>query len=282
VDLLETLYVLHRACRLLHRDVAPRNVLIDFDNRAWLGDMGLSVYLHPFGVNEGKLDVRKYSLSTAPEMKQGTRDFDGVAEVWSWGTVLLAILTRSNDHCGGETGELKGKLSSPEGRKWVMGLVRKAWGAQEEALALASQAVRCLEMALRPQERRVSFVTLLRAMDELLGLPTSERKFHEHESNLIEAEQALERLQLQPTSLANMAETAEHLLAKADCHRHLQEASRQELTLERAITLLDQPGPLEDPDCCKSLSIALNKQAGLLRQRGSPTTPSSSIGARSG
>jgi hypothetical protein len=97
----ETLHMLHTAdyVRLYHGDVNPRNVLLKRDAdghmEAVLGDLGIAVHNHPFGMAEKDLVMEKYSASVAPEMRaRSDRAFDDRADVWSWGVLVIDLLQR--------------------------------------------------------------------------------------------------------------------------------------------------------------------------------------------
>lgn len=99
LDTAQALHALHREANLYHGDVRPRNVLIGYDGHAYLADLGISTHNHPYGVNNlGQLLYTK-SVSVAPEMLQGNKDFDAAADTWSWGVMVEALLSRSLSRC---------------------------------------------------------------------------------------------------------------------------------------------------------------------------------------
>lgn len=102
LDIATALSALHRTAKLYHGDVSPRNVLLGHDGHAYLTDYGIAVHNHPYGGAREDLPLAKYSASVAPEMMTGERRFDASADVWSWGVVADALLSRSLARAGSE------------------------------------------------------------------------------------------------------------------------------------------------------------------------------------
>jgi serine/threonine protein kinase len=138
-----SLHHLHRESRLRHGDVTLRNVLLGRDGRAYLADMGVAEHNHPYGRQPQQEGQGKcYSASVAPEMvDQGEERpslSDASADVWSWGVLLHALLTRSTAMAKGDS--ISEYLSMMEGEQWWEEVVA-LWGA-EELPEPAFQAVR--------------------------------------------------------------------------------------------------------------------------------------------
>jgi serine/threonine protein kinase len=120
-----SLHRLQRESRLRHGDVTLRNVLLGRDGRAYLADMGVAEHNHPYGRQPQHKGPRKdYSASVAPEMVEGGQgaSSDARADVWSWGVLLHALLTRSTAMAKGLS--VSAYLSMMEGGEW-----RRAGGA---------------------------------------------------------------------------------------------------------------------------------------------------------
>jgi hypothetical protein len=125
-----SLHRLHRESRLRHGDVTLRNVLLGRDGRAYLADMGVAEYNHPYGRQSQHEGPRKeYSASVAPEMVEGASPpSDARADVWSWGVLLHALLTRSTGMAKGLS--VSAYLSMMEGEEWRKETAA-LWGAGE-------------------------------------------------------------------------------------------------------------------------------------------------------
>jgi tetratricopeptide (TPR) repeat protein len=126
-----SLHRLHRESRLRHGDVTLRNVLLGRDGWAYLADMGVAEHNHPYGrqpEQEGK--GKCYSSSVAPEMVEGGQgaSSDARADVWSWGVVLHALLTRSTAMA--KEGSVSAYLTIMEDERWWEE-VAALWGAEE-------------------------------------------------------------------------------------------------------------------------------------------------------
>jgi hypothetical protein len=135
-DLALSLQSLHRESRLRHGDVTVRNVLLGRDGRPVLADMGVAEREHPYGRqphHEGLF--LRYSASVAPEMVEGrpkvcasTSLSDARADVWSWGVVLHALLTRSTAMA--KRGYVSEYLSMIKEERWCKEAAA-LWGREE-------------------------------------------------------------------------------------------------------------------------------------------------------
>jgi hypothetical protein len=101
VQVAMSLHCLHWESRLRHGDVTLRNVLLGRDGRACLADMGVAEHNQPYGrqPQQRRRPSKGYSASVAPEMEEEQAEelspSDARADVWSWGVLLHALLTRS-------------------------------------------------------------------------------------------------------------------------------------------------------------------------------------------
>jgi tetratricopeptide (TPR) repeat protein len=113
-----SLHRLHRESRLRHGDVTLRNVLLGRDGRAYLADMGVAEHNHPYGRQSQQKIAKGKSASVAPEMVQGrsSPSSDARADVWSWGVLLHALLTRSTATAKG--GSVSAYLTMMENGRW--------------------------------------------------------------------------------------------------------------------------------------------------------------------
>jgi hypothetical protein len=127
-----SLHRLHRESRLRHGDVTLRNVLLGRDGRAYLADMGVAEHNHPYGRQPQQEGQGKgYSASVAPEMVeggQGASSSDARADVWSWGVLLHALLTRSTAMA--KEGSVSAYLTMMEDGRWWEETAA-LWGAEE-------------------------------------------------------------------------------------------------------------------------------------------------------
>jgi hypothetical protein len=127
-----SLHRLHRESRLRHGDVTLRNVLLGRDGRAYLADMGVAEHNHPYGRQPQQQGRGKgYSASVAPEMVQGASSppsSDARADVWSWGVLLHALLTRSTAKA--KEGSVSAYVTMMEDGRWWEGAAA-LWGSEE-------------------------------------------------------------------------------------------------------------------------------------------------------
>lgn len=100
LDMAEALVSLHYDAKLYHGDICPRNVLVGHDGHAYLTDFGISTRHRRYGNTPDDMPVGKYSASVAPEMLIGHGGFDLAADLWSWGVIMDALLSRSLERAG--------------------------------------------------------------------------------------------------------------------------------------------------------------------------------------
>jgi tetratricopeptide (TPR) repeat protein len=123
-----SLHRLHRESRLRHGDATLRNVLLGRDGRAYLADMGVAEHNHPYGRQPQQEGQGKgYSASVAPEMVVSSQSSDARADVWSWGVLLHALLTRSTAMAKGHS--ISEYLTSMKGEWWEEAAA--LWGPEE-------------------------------------------------------------------------------------------------------------------------------------------------------
>lgn len=107
LELADTLLLLHGTdrCRLYHGDLHPGNIFLHrkdpavggFEGlEAYVGDLGIAIHNHPFGLRE---DLKfSWDVSVAPELATRgglEKHYDARADVWSWGVALYALLAKS-------------------------------------------------------------------------------------------------------------------------------------------------------------------------------------------
>lgn len=148
-DLLGALCAMHGA-GVLHRDVAPANVLVGVDGAAWLGDLGLARCLAHAraevpGTVKGKLGY------LPPEVLRG--GLHGVrAELYGVGAVLWECLAGRRlfaDVTGGQSALARAFLESPRP------LLRAVNPGVPEAIARVIDATLVLDPDARPSSGRV-------------------------------------------------------------------------------------------------------------------------------
>ena len=88
LQIIEGIEYLHKR-NIVHRDVTPENLLLDFDNTIKIVDFGLS---NRYINNELLLTACGSPCYAAPEMVAGKKYFGPMVDIWSSGIVLYAMI----------------------------------------------------------------------------------------------------------------------------------------------------------------------------------------------
>ena len=82
---------------VIHRDIKPSNILLDARSNARLVDFGIARLIDAGPVEDHQLTLTGEVLGTtgylAPEQREGRKDVDGRADIYSCGVVLYQMLT---------------------------------------------------------------------------------------------------------------------------------------------------------------------------------------------
>lgn len=262
-EMAETMLVLHTSfnVRLFHGDLNPRNVLLRRGDQgqleAYVADVGVALRNHPYGMNDA--DRRKCnSMSIAPEMLTGEGKFNATSEVWSWGVLAYALLSRSLARCDAKTAWSEEQnraffLSvSTEGVEgaWAHELESK-WATQGQAGGISTAPRALLELiawSCSEAGQRASMRMVVREMRELVG--RSQDKDGEakgegqgsvwsaEEAELLRCEDVLRKLMIEAKGTEGQASEAlvRALLDRAVAHEKLEEHSEAEMCLTAART----------------------------------------------
>jgi len=91
VDASSAIQHLHQQ-RILHRDIAARNFLVNQEQRVFVSDFGMSVQLPPVSaVYEGRLDEPIPIAWCAPELFKSPRVFSTATDVYAFGVFLFEL-----------------------------------------------------------------------------------------------------------------------------------------------------------------------------------------------
>lgn len=264
-ELADTLHLLHttEGCRLYHGDLRPRNIFLYRGSsggagseglETYIGDFGTALHNYPFGPQEEPLF---YAVGTtvAPELMEpglhgnGGKDedtsFDARADVWSWGVVAYALLSKSLARVTAASEEL-----CDEQRRFFLGLLSGStpadeWRAELEGPwggpgSLPSGLLDLVTNATTEKGHRASLWRVRKVLCELRGLPSfvpiKEAKW------LLIAEQELVDLRLrQELDDASVLEDMVLMLKqKARAHSKLGEHAWEEDCLREAVQLQRQ------------------------------------------
>jgi tetratricopeptide (TPR) repeat protein len=257
-----SLHRLHRESRLRHGDVTLRNVLLGRDGRAYLADMGVAEHNHPYGrqpQQEGQ--GKDYSASVAPEMVASSPSSDARADVWSWGVLLHALLTRSTAVAKG--GSVTAYLPIMVGMEW-WDEVAALWGAEE----LPEGAFKAVRHALCERGERVGLLAGAVLLGHQ-GLVEAMVMGTEAPEEVKKAELDIARLELSKiawdggeVSPADLCSQADELRALAAAHEAVGDKAQAIACLQQAARLFP-----EHTDDIKRAQI-LNNLAVALQRRG--------------
>ena len=99
-QLLETLEFLHDKCHIIHRDIAPENIILQKNNQIKLLGFGLSAYLE----NSNEILVSKKSFIgqiryVPPEMLffEKSRNYDYKIDIFSLGFTMYSLMNPTNN-----------------------------------------------------------------------------------------------------------------------------------------------------------------------------------------
>ncbi|XP_051145834.1 probable leucine-rich repeat receptor-like protein kinase At1g68400 [Andrographis paniculata] len=169
--------------KLVHGNVKSTNVLIDKSGDAKLSDYGLSMFAP---TSSGAPKNNGYR---APEAVLDSRKQNQKADVYSFGVLLLELLTgkcpSAVDGCGLSTG-CGGAIDL---LRWVQSVVREEWtaevfdlelmrykGIEEEMVGLLQIAMACTQAA---PEQRPRINCVVKMIDELRGVEASPSLSHD-------------------------------------------------------------------------------------------------------
>jgi len=171
-------YSLHHDAGLYHGDICPRNVLItEGGEYAILADYGISTRHHRHGNRLDELAGRKIrSACLAPEMVGSSGEFNLAADLWGFGVVIDALLSKSVSRCSEDIDmrrmhnyflgfhEADGS-SSKSCKEWMEEIV-KCWASTSEegrVTRLATVVMGCLRKA----DNRMKLPTVMAALEAL-------------------------------------------------------------------------------------------------------------------
>ncbi len=94
---------------LYHRDLKPRNILIDTSGRAFVSDFGLSI--HVAAQRKQRNEIAGTPAYMAPEQIRGeTESLDGRSDVWALGVILYELLGNRRPFKGETSEELRSAI----------------------------------------------------------------------------------------------------------------------------------------------------------------------------
>ncbi|XP_077244627.1 leucine-rich repeat transmembrane protein kinase family protein [Tasmannia lanceolata] len=160
---------IHHACRspkLTHGNIKSPNILLDKAGNARVSDFGLSVFASP-------TSSAKSNGYRAPEISDGTRKYTQKADVYSFGVLLLELLTGK---CPSMPESGSGVVDLP---RWVQSVVREEWTAEvfdlelmrykdieEEMVGMLQIAMACTSVA---PDQRPKIGHVVKMIEEIRG-----------------------------------------------------------------------------------------------------------------
>lgn len=160
---------------LVHGNIKSTNILIDKAGNARVSDYGLSVFMSPSS-------VPKLNGYNAPEAVVDGRKLTQRSDIYSFGVLLLELLTGKSPSVvdnGGPGSGYGGVLDLP---KWVQSVVREEWTAEvfdlelmrykdieEEMVGLLQVALACTQAS---PDHRPKMNYIVKMIDELRGTET--------------------------------------------------------------------------------------------------------------
>lgn len=170
---------IHSPCKsleLTHGNIKSTNVLIDKAGNARVSDFGLSVFASPSL-------VPKSNGYRAPEAALDGRKITQKYDVYSFGVLLLELLTGKSPSAVENNGPASGYSGVIDLPRWVQSVVREEWTAEvfdlelmrykdieEEMVGLLQIALSCTQAT---PDQRPTMNYALKMIEELRGLEVS-------------------------------------------------------------------------------------------------------------
>src|SRR6185503_17712464 len=145
--------------RVVHRDIKPRNVLLDQQGNSFIADFGLAKLIESGGITNSGLEMIGTPHYMSPEQARG-HPVDGRSDLYSLGVLLFQMLTGRVPFDGDSTvGIVMKHINAP------VPDVTESWPTLPPAL----NAVLARAMSKRPEDRYPTAQALTAAVAEALG-----------------------------------------------------------------------------------------------------------------